>query len=69
MPERIGVLKKNDSNFTGTDVRNGMTAIVSVKHPEPRFEGQTKTKLDNPDAAKAVGEIAGEEWFFILIRI
>lgn len=38
-----------------------MTAIVSVKHPEPRFEGQTKTKLDNPDAAKAVGEIAGEE--------
>ena len=57
----IGVLKEKDSNFTGTDVRNGMTAIVSVKHPEPRFEGQTKTKLDNPDAAKAVGEIAGEE--------
>ena len=57
----IGVLKEKDANFTGTDVRNGMTAIVSVKHPEPRFEGQTKTKLDNPDAAKAVGEIAGEE--------
>ena len=41
----IGVLKEKDSNFTGTDVRNGMTAIVSVKHPEPRFEGQTMDVL------------------------
>lgn len=38
-----------------------MTAIISVKHPEPRFEGQTKTKLDNPDANKVVGEITGDE--------
>ena len=49
----IGVLKDKDANFTGADVRNGMTAIVSIKHPDPRFEGQTKTKLDNQDAAKA----------------
>ncbi|MBP7207215.1 toprim domain-containing protein, partial [Mediterraneibacter sp.] len=40
---------------------NGMTAIISIKHPDPRFEGQTKTKLDNPDAAKAVGKVAGYE--------
>ncbi|MDO4942702.1 MAG: DNA gyrase subunit B [Lachnospiraceae bacterium] len=57
----LGILKEKDANFTGTDVRNGMTAIISVKHPDPRFEGQTKTKLDNPDAAKAVAEAAGEE--------
>ena len=43
------------------DVRNGMTAVVAVKHPEPRFEGQTKTKLDNPDAGKVAAEITGEE--------
>ena len=57
----IGVLKEKDSNFTGADVRNGMTAIVSIKHPDPRFEGQTKTKLDNPDAAKATGKVTGDE--------
>lgn len=57
----IGVLKEKDTNFTGADIRNGMTAIISVKHPDPRFEGQTKTKLDNPDAAKAVGKVTGEE--------
>ena len=57
----IGILKEKDTNFTGADIRNGMTAIVSIKHPDPRFEGQTKTKLDNPDAAKAVGKVAGDE--------
>lgn len=57
----LGILKDKDSNFTGADVRNGMTAIVAVKHPAPRFEGQTKTKLDNPDAGKVVGEITQEE--------
>ena len=57
----IGVLKEKDSNFTGADIRNGMTAIVSIKHPDPRFEGQTKTKLDNPDASKATGKVTGEE--------
>ena len=57
----LGILKDKDPNFTGADVRNGMTAIVSIKHPDPRFEGQTKTKLDNPDAAKAAGKVTGEE--------
>ncbi len=57
----IGILKEKDANFTGADVRNGMTAIISIKHPDPRFEGQTKTKLDNPDAAKAVSKVTGEE--------
>ena len=57
----IGILKEKDANFTGADIRNGMTAIVSIKHPDPRFEGQTKTKLDNPDAAKAVSKVTGEE--------
>ena len=57
----LGVLKEKDANFTGADIRNGMTAIVSIKHPDPRFEGQTKTKLDNPDAAKATGKVTGDE--------
>ena len=57
----LGILKEKDPNFTGADIRNGMTAIVSIKHPDPRFEGQTKTKLDNPDAAKATGKVTGDE--------
>ena len=57
----LGILKEKDANFTGADVRNGMTAIISIKHPDPRFEGQTKTKLDNQDAAKVVAKITGEE--------
>ena len=57
----LGVLKDKDANFTGADIRNGMTAIVSIKHPDPRFEGQTKTKLDNPDASKATGKVTGDE--------
>lgn len=57
----LGILKEKDANFTGADVRNGMTAVVSIKHPDPRFEGQTKTKLDNPDATKAASQITSEE--------
>ncbi|MFI3209281.1 MAG: DNA gyrase subunit B [Eubacteriales bacterium] len=57
----IGVLKEKDANFTGVDIRNGMTAIVCLKHPDPRFEGQTKTKLDNQDASKATGKITNDE--------
>jgi len=59
--KELGILKEKDANFTGQDVRNGMTAVVAIKHPDPRFEGQTKTKLDNPDAAKVVQEVSGEE--------
>ena len=58
---QLGILKEKDVNFTGADVRNGMTAVVSIKHPDPRFEGQTKTKLDNQDAAKAVSKVTGDE--------
>ncbi len=57
----LGILKEKDSNFTGADVRNGLTAVVSVKHPAPRFEGQTKTKLDNQDAARVTSKVTGEE--------
>lgn len=57
----LGILKEKDANFTGVDIRNGMTAVISIKHPAPRFEGQTKTKLDNQDATKATSKVAGEE--------
>ena len=57
----LNILKDKDANFTGADVRNGMTAVISIKHPDPRFEGQTKTKLDNQDAAKVVSKITNEE--------
>ena len=57
----LNILKEKDVNFTGADVRNGMTAVISIKHPDPRFEGQTKTKLDNQDAAKVVSKVTGDE--------
>ena len=57
----IGVLKEKDPNFTGADIRNGMTAVISIRHPQPSFEGQTKTKLDNADASKAVAKVTGDE--------
>ena len=57
----LNILKEKDANFTGADVRNGMTAVISIKHPDPRFEGQTKTKLDNQDAARAVSKVTNDE--------
>lgn len=57
----LGILREKDANFTGADVRNGMTAVISVKHPAPRFEGQTKTKLDNQDASRAASKVTGDE--------
>ncbi len=57
----LNILKEKDANFTGADIRNGMTAVVSIKHPAPRFEGQTKTKLDNQDATKSVSKVTGDE--------
>ena len=57
----LGILKEKDANFTGADTRNGMTAIVAVKHPDPIFEGQTKTKLASADATKAVFSVTGDE--------
>lgn len=64
----LGILKEKDANFTGADIRNGMTAVISIKHPAPRFEGQTKTKLDNQDASKATGKVTGEELVLYMDR-
>ena len=58
---QLGILKEKDANFTGADVRNGMTAVISIKHPDPRFEGQTKTKLDNQDASRITAKVTGDE--------
>ena len=58
--KELGILKEKDSNFTGADTRNGMTAIIAIKHPDPIFEGQTKTKMASADATKAVFTITGD---------
>jgi DNA gyrase subunit B len=55
-----GLLKDADPNFAGDDTREGMTAIVSVKHPDPQFESQTKVKLMNPEVQTYVTQVAGE---------
>lgn len=57
----LGILKEKDANFTGADTRNGMTAVVAIKHPDPIFEGQTKTKLASADASRAVAAVSGDE--------
>lgn len=62
----LGILKDKDENFDGKDIRNGLVAIVSIKHPDPQFEGQTKTKLGNTDAKAAVEDVFSQEaqrWF------
>ena len=62
----LNVLKDKDENFDGKDIRNGLVAIISIKHPDPQFEGQTKTKLGNTDAKSAVDEVFSTEsqrWF------
>lgn len=53
----LGILKEKDENFDGKDIRNGLVAIISIKHPDPQFEGQTKTKLGNTDAKVAVDDV------------
>ncbi|MFM8322457.1 MAG: DNA topoisomerase (ATP-hydrolyzing) subunit B [Chloroflexota bacterium] len=57
---RAGLLKEADANFTGDDTREGLTAIVSVKHPDPQFESQTKVKLMNPEVQFLAQQIVGE---------
>ena len=57
----LGFLKGKDDNFDGKDIRNGIVAIVSIKHPDPQFESQTKNKLGNTDAKTAVDEVMGVE--------
>ena len=53
-------LKEGDKNFTGEDCREGLTAVISVKHPNPQYEGQTKTKLGNSEVRKIVSTIVGD---------
>ena len=62
----IKLVKENDPALTGEDIREGMTAIVSIKIPEPQFEGQTKQKLGNSEARGAVESIAGEQIMIFL---
>jgi len=57
---RAGLLKEADPNFTGDDTREGLTAIISVKHPDPQFESQTKVKLMNPEVQTLVQQVVGE---------
>ena len=57
----LGILKDKDENFDGKDIRNGLVAIISIKHPDPQFEGQTKTKLGNNDAKVAVEDVFTQE--------
>lgn len=57
----LGILKEKAENFDGKDIRNGIVAIISIKHPDPQFEGQTKTKLGNTDAKSAVDEVFSTE--------
>lgn len=57
---RANLLKDGDPNFTGDDTREGMTAIVSIKHPDPQFESQTKVKLMNPETQTYVQQVVGE---------
>ena len=54
------ILKENDTNLSGEDVREGLTAIVSIKHPDPQFEGQTKTKLGNCEARTITDSVFAE---------
>lgn len=57
---KSGLLKENDPNLSGDDVREGMTAIVSIKHPDPQFEGQTKTKLGNSEVRTVTDQVFSE---------
>ena len=59
--KELGILKDKDATFTGPDTRNGMIAVVAVKHKDPIFEGQTKTKLASADATKAVTAVVGDQ--------
>lgn len=61
-----GILKDKDQNLTGDDVREGLTAVISVKIKEPQFEGQTKAKLGNPEARTAVEAVFGEAFRIFL---
>ena len=58
--KKFGYIKENDKNFTGDDIREGLTAVISIKIEEPQFEGQTKTKLGNSEVRGIVDSVVGE---------
>lgn len=66
--KRFGLMKEADGSLSGDDVREGLTAIVSVKHPSPQFEGQTKTKLGNADARTATDSLFSETFEQFLLE-
>ena len=57
---KSGLLKDSDANFSGDDTREGLTAIISIKHPDPQFESQTKVKLMNPELQASAQQVVGE---------
>lgn len=63
-----GIFKENDANLSGEDVREGLTAIVSIKHPDPQFEGQTKTKLGNSEVRAITDTIFAENFETFLLE-
>ncbi|WP_316572664.1 DNA topoisomerase (ATP-hydrolyzing) subunit B [Neobacillus sp. YIM B06451] len=65
---KSGAIKENESNFSGEDVREGLTAVISVKHPNPQFEGQTKTKLGNSEVKNAADTILSERLELFLLE-
>ncbi|VHB66093.1 DNA gyrase subunit B [Streptococcus pyogenes] len=62
------ILKENEDNLTGEDVREGLTAVISVKHPNPQFEGQTKTKLGNSEVVKITNRLFSEAFQRFLLE-
>ena len=63
---KMGLLKDSEKNLTGEDIREGMTAVISIKISEPQFEGQTKTKLGSSEAAGAVQSVFGDQLTYFL---
>jgi len=62
------LMKENDDNLSGEDVREGLTAVVSVKHPDPQFEGQTKTKLGNSEVRTVTDRLFSEHFAKFLME-
>ena len=63
---KSGLLKEKEDNLTGDDVREGLTAVVLVKIPDPQFEGQTKNKLGNPEVRRYVESVMNEYFSYYL---
>ena len=65
---KMGLLKENETNLTGEDVREGLVAIISIKHPDPQFEGQTKTKLGNSEVSTITDSVFSEHFEKFLLE-